>query len=219
MTLQVEEESLGIMDLLEAYPSARPPLALLLQMLPALSPRFYSFASSPLVSPTRIRLAFSVVGWTTPQGRLRKGLCTNWLLGLCQAWSDACKATPHDNVAGPRFSIFVAPSQGFKLPQDPGRDIIMVGPGTGVAPFVGFLQHRCSLAEERRAEQISMGVRCTGFWRGLSLTVPDECIEQAPIGAWCVWVGVCVRARVFVSLLVLLLVLDTVLDRYSAIDS
>ena len=56
-----------------------------------------------------------------------------------------------ENVRGHEFSIFLAPSTGFKLPEDPARPIIMVGPGTGVAPFVGFIQHRSTLAEERRA--------------------------------------------------------------------
>jgi sulfite reductase alpha subunit-like flavoprotein len=66
---EIEEECVTIMDLLEAYPSTQPPLALLLQMLPALSPRYYSIASSPLILPSRVRIAFSVVSWTTPKVR------------------------------------------------------------------------------------------------------------------------------------------------------
>ena len=57
------------------------------QVLPAMSPRFYSVASSPLVLPSRVRIAFSVVSWTTPQGRTREGLCTNWLHRQCQQWT------------------------------------------------------------------------------------------------------------------------------------
>ena len=159
---EVEEECLTIVDLLERFPSARPPLALLLQLLPALSPRYYSIASSPLVLPSRVRIAFSVVSWTTPKGRKREGLCTNWLHRLCQEWTSSAEHAAWQarvsgaeaaNAPGPEFSIFVAPSKGFKLPEDPERRIIMVGPGTGVAPFVGFIQHRNTLAEERRAEE------------------------------------------------------------------
>ena len=190
---EVEEECLTISDLLQAYPSTRPPLALLLQLLPALSPRFYSIACSPLVLPSRVRIAFSVVSWTTPKGRKRQGLCTNWLHALCQEWSATAQQMSeqmsHDMVPGPEFSIFVAPSKGFKLPEDSGRPIIMVGPGTGVAPFVGFIQHRNTLAEERHAEHIAMADRCMGFWRGLSFKVQDECIEQAPIGAMTLFFG------------------------------
>jgi sulfite reductase alpha subunit-like flavoprotein len=233
---EIEDECLSVVELLERFPSARPPPALLLQMLPALSPRYYSIASSPLVLPSRVRIAFSVVSWTTPKGRKREGLCTNWLHRLCQAWTSsaehaawAARVSSADatNSPGPEFSIFVAPSKGFKLPEDPERRIIMVGPGTGVAPFVGFIQHRNTLAEERRAEQASrlvkphclfrpilhmrlspptqtpptdapfatlnhqaaMGDRCMGYWRGMSLQVPDERIEQAPMGAMKLFFG------------------------------
>eukprot|EP00802_Teleaulax_amphioxeia_P004247 Tamp_04251.p1 GENE.Tamp_04251~~Tamp_04251.p1 ORF type:complete len:584 (-),score=99.33 Tamp_04251:1614-3296(-) len=189
---EVEEEGLTILDLLQRYPSARPPLALLLQVLPALSPRYYSIASSPLVLPSRVRIAFSVVKWTTPQGRAREGLCTNWLHGMCQDWT--ARAEHSDQLLpGPQVSIFVAQSKGFKLPEDPSRPIIMVGPGTGVAPFVGFIQHRSTLAEERRAEQLAMGDRCNGYWRGLSCKVPDESIEEEPMGAMKLFFG-CRRA-------------------------
>ena len=52
-------------------------------------------------------------------------------------------------------------------------------------------QHRSTLAEERRAEQIAMGDRCMGFWRGLSFKVQDECIEQVAV---CCSVLQCVAA-------------------------
>eukprot|EP00960_Hanusia_phi_P046770 758026-Hanusia_phi.AAC.2 len=183
---EIELECNTIDEILARYPSCKPPLALLLQVLPALSPRFYSIASSPLVQPSRVRFAFSVVRWKTPKGVERKGLCTNWLHDLCTEWH---RKEQMEGGSGPMLDVFFAPSKDFKLPEDSSCPIIMVGPGTGVAPFVGFLQHRNTLAEERKAEQQAMGDRCVGRWRGMMMELEDETVEEAPQGQMWLFFG------------------------------
>lgn len=96
-------------------------------VLPRLKPRRYSISSSPLLSPTSVRLAVSVVRFESPGGLPRKGVCSTQL-------ADAPDQGP--------LEVFVQPSAHFRPPQDATTPMIMVGPGTGVAPFLGFLDER-----------------------------------------------------------------------------
>ena len=92
-----------------------------------LQPRAYSISSSPLVDPERVRLTVSVVRYASPGGRPRGGTCSTFLADTSQ---DA------------EVSVHVQPSVHFHPPQDPAAPAVMIGPGTGVAPFVGFLAER-----------------------------------------------------------------------------
>uniref|UniRef100_A0A8C5X7F7 Nitric oxide synthase 3 n=1 Tax=Malurus cyaneus samueli TaxID=2593467 RepID=A0A8C5X7F7_9PASS len=103
-------------EVLAEFPSVALPAALLLSQLPLLQPRYYSRAP-PLVP-------------TDGQGPLHYGVCSTWLARL----------QPGDTV--PAF-IRGAPS--FRLPPTPDTPCILVGPGTGVAPFRSFWQHRLHL--------------------------------------------------------------------------
>jgi sulfite reductase (NADPH) flavoprotein alpha-component len=92
-----------------------------------LVPRLYSIASSPKCHPEHIHLTVGVVSHEH-RGRIRKGVATSYL----------AERVPLNEPALP---VFVAPSH-FGLPEDSSVDMIMVGPGTGVAPFRAFLQER-----------------------------------------------------------------------------
>lgn len=124
-----------LLDLLEAFPSARPPLQALLDSLPALKPRLYSIASSPLAAPGRVELCVGVVR-DTRRGRPRDGVASCHL---------AFRATPDAPL---RADVQVSH---FRLPPSPATPVIMVGPGAGIAPFRAFLQHRAARGEAGRS--------------------------------------------------------------------
>ncbi len=95
-----------------------------------LPPRLYSIASSPLAHPDEVHLTVAAVRYET-HGRQRKGVCSTYL-------ADVVKAG--DNVP-----MFIQPNKNFRLPADGSTPVIMVGPGTGVAPFRAFVEHRAAL--------------------------------------------------------------------------
>ena len=97
----------------------------LVKVLRPLQPRFYSIASSPIVHAGEVQLTVSTVRFGAPQAR-RKGVCSAFLA----------------DRAADDVKLFLQSSTHFRLPKDPDRPIIMVGPGTGIAPFRGFLHER-----------------------------------------------------------------------------
>jgi NADPH-dependent sulfite reductase flavoprotein alpha-component len=99
-------------------------------VLKKLQPRLYSISSSPLVDPYRVSLTVSVVRYENLRGRPRGGVCSPFL-------ADAGTDT--------QVPVFVQRSPHFRPPADASTPMVMVGPGTGVAPFVGFLQERRAL--------------------------------------------------------------------------
>ncbi len=130
-----EPAGADLLDLLEAFPSARPPVADLVASLPTLKPRLYSIASSPLARPGRVELCVGVVR-EARRGRVRDGVAS------CHLGFRADPATP--------LLAHVQASH-FRLPADPQTPVIMVGPGTGIAPFRAFLQHREATGARGRA--------------------------------------------------------------------
>lgn len=115
-----------IIDVLRQFP-ARLTGPQLLGCLRQMNPRQYSIASSPLVQPTRIALTVNMVSYE--QGNeLRTGAASSFL-----GW--------HVH-AGEQLPVFVMPNPNFRLPEDGTHDIVMIGPGTGIAPFRAFLQQR-----------------------------------------------------------------------------
>ncbi|MGW6543557.1 molybdopterin-dependent oxidoreductase [Streptomyces massasporeus] len=99
-------------------------------VLRRLQPRLYSISSSPLVDPHRVALTVSVVRYENLRGRARGGVCSPYL----------ADAGPDTEVP-----VFVQRSPHFRPPADASTPMVMVGPGTGVAPFIGFLQERRAL--------------------------------------------------------------------------
>jgi sulfite reductase (NADPH) flavoprotein alpha-component len=114
-------------DLLAEFPSARFSPQEFVDMMRRLMPRLYSIASSPRVFPGEVHLTVAVVRYQT-NGRDRVGVCSSFLA---------------DRVVAGKSSIpvFVSHSH-FRPPPDGARDCIMVGPGTGIAPFRAFVQDR-----------------------------------------------------------------------------
>ncbi|XP_075864045.1 methionine synthase reductase [Microcebus murinus] len=142
-----------LLDLLLAFPSCRPPLGLLLEHLPKLQPRPYSCASSSLFHPGKLHFVFNTVEFlsNTTTVVLRKGVCTGWLATLVDSFlqpNTHVSCEDSEKALSPKISISPRTTNSFHLPNDLSAPIIMVGPGTGIAPFIGFLQHREKLQEQ-----------------------------------------------------------------------
>jgi sulfite reductase (NADPH) flavoprotein alpha-component len=116
-----------LLDLLMAFPSVMPSLPGLLKSLDRLQPRLYSIASSSKAHPRELHLTVSAVRWDSNQ-RTRTGIGSCYLADF---------AKPGDVIP-----IFVQKSHGFGPPADDSAAAIMVGPGTGIAPFRAFLEER-----------------------------------------------------------------------------
>ncbi|MFI2091803.1 molybdopterin-dependent oxidoreductase [Streptomyces rishiriensis] len=97
------------------------------EQLGRLQPRLYSISSSPLTDPRLVSLTVSVVRYENLAGRSRQGVCSPFLA---------------DAGPGAEIPVHVQRSAHFRPPADPATPMVMVGPGTGVAPFVGFLEER-----------------------------------------------------------------------------
>jgi len=116
-----------VLDVLRRFPSARPAPADFAAGLAALRPRLYSISSSPQRHAGQVHLTVRRVAFEH-NGRGRKGVASTMLA---------------DRVnSGSPVRVFVQKSHGFTLPSDPATPIIMIGPGTGIAPFRAFLHER-----------------------------------------------------------------------------
>lgn len=103
------------------------------EVLIRLTPRFYSISSSPLTSPDEVRLLVSIVRYRGGDGTDRGGVCSTFMADRAE-----------------QASIFLQRSPHFHPPEDSSAPMVMVGAGTGIAPFHGFLQHRRALGHSGR---------------------------------------------------------------------
>ncbi|MCY8998788.1 bifunctional P-450/NADPH--P450 reductase [Bacillus spizizenii] len=135
---QILKKRISMLDLLEQYESCEMPFERFLELLRPLKPRYYSISSSPRVNPEQASITVGVVRGPAWSGRGEyRGVSSSYLA---------------ERQAGDDVVMFVrTPESRFQLPEDPETPIIMVGPGTGVAPFRGFLQARAALKREGKA--------------------------------------------------------------------
>jgi cytochrome P450 / NADPH-cytochrome P450 reductase len=130
----------SVFDLLEEHPACELPFHAYLEMLSLLAPRYYSISSSPSGDPSRCSVTVAVVEGPAGSGRgIYKGICSNYLAG--RRAGETVYATLRETKAG------------FRLPDDAAVPLIMIGPGTGLAPFRGFLQERAA----RKAQGHNLG--------------------------------------------------------------
>ncbi len=131
----------SVFGLLEEHPACELPFNTYLEMLSLLSPRYYSISSSPRTAgASRCSITTAVVEGPAISGQgVFKGVCSTYLAG--RRVGDTIHATVKETKAG------------FRLPDDSSVPIIMVGPGTGLAPFRGFLQERAA----RKADGQTLG--------------------------------------------------------------
>uniref|UniRef100_A0A673ZRA5 Methionine synthase reductase n=1 Tax=Salmo trutta TaxID=8032 RepID=A0A673ZRA5_SALTR len=156
--LYVRDPNLCLLDLLRAFPTCQPPLSLLIEHLPKLQPRPYSAASSSLRHPGRLHFVFNVIEFPACSGRPvgRRGLCTGWLSDLVDPiLVRPGKAQSSSTPALPKVNVSVRQNCSFRLTSDLSKPFIMIGPGTGVAPFIGFLQQREKEREENPEAEFS----------------------------------------------------------------
>eukprot|EP00455_Lapot_gusevi_P004852 TRINITY_DN1200_c0_g1_i1.p1 TRINITY_DN1200_c0_g1~~TRINITY_DN1200_c0_g1_i1.p1 ORF type:complete len:475 (+),score=81.16 TRINITY_DN1200_c0_g1_i1:43-1467(+) len=172
-----------LLELLQRYPSCRPPLEHLLPELPPLMHRLYSISNAPSLYPNTMHVAVSLVQFTSgADNHQRYGLCSWWLYHLARHanliqndyLAPSVASVPlrgyRSRVPGQvSIPVFIKRARDFRLPENSERPLIMVGPGTGVSPFRGFLQQR---AQQQRA--FSSGASCLGWWRGMELELDDE---------------------------------------------
>lgn len=118
-------QSIDLLAQLPVYASAHE----WLRVLKRLQPRLYSISSSPKEHPGEVHLTVSPVRYNF-RGVPRRGVCSTYLA---------------DRSPGDRVAVYLQPSSNFRIPSDSQTPMIMIGPGTGIAPFRGFLQERRAL--------------------------------------------------------------------------
>jgi sulfite reductase (NADPH) flavoprotein alpha-component len=120
-------ENFDVLDALELVPSAEVTGSELLEVLPPLAPRLYSIASSPKTYPDEVHLTVGRVAYEV-NCRQRLGVASTMFADRTNT--------------GDAVQVFVHSASDFTVPADPAVPMIMVGPGTGIAPFRAFLQER-----------------------------------------------------------------------------
>jgi sulfite reductase (NADPH) flavoprotein alpha-component len=125
----------GLIDMLVEHPGVIDDPAELVAMLPKLTPRLYSISSGPVAHAGEIHTTVAVVRYYS-HNRERGGVCSTLF---------ADRVSVSD-----RLPLYIQPNKKFKLPSNPDAPMIMIGPGTGIAPFRGFLHERRALGHEGR---------------------------------------------------------------------
>ncbi|HLI35785.1 MAG TPA: cytochrome P450 [Streptosporangiaceae bacterium] len=132
---QVSGPRRSLLDLLEQFPGCAVPFEVYLDLLPPLRPRYYSISSSPLADPGVASITTGVLRAPARSGDgTFSGVCSNYL------------AVSRDGSTV--FTFVRRPTIAFRPPDNPRIPMIMIGAGTGLAPFRGFLQERAAQREQ-----------------------------------------------------------------------
>ena len=158
-----------VVDVLKACPGAKFTPAEFVAHLRKLQPRLYSISSSPKAHPGEVHLTVAAVRYDA-HGRTKKGVCSCWLADRVALGETA-------------VPVFVQVSHGFRLPTDLTKPVIMIGPGTGIAPFRAFLEERRATAasgknwlffgDQQRANDFLYEEELTAWMKDGSLTRLD----------------------------------------------
>lgn len=128
-----------VIDVLKDFERATLSPEELLSSLRQLAPRLYSISSSPLEKPGHVQITVAVVKYNV-LGRDRIGVASTYL---------------GDRVAvGSKVPVYIYPNPDFRLPSEDSKPLIMVGPGTGIAPFRAFIQHRLLRGKQSSSEMV-----------------------------------------------------------------
>jgi len=114
-------------ETLADFPSIEADAPFILCNLPMMQARAYSISSSPVHRPEEVQLTVAVVQYRTHSGATHYGVCSNYL---------------NDIETGEKVYCYFRSAPSFHLPENKADSIVMVGPGTGVAPFRSFWEHR-----------------------------------------------------------------------------
>lgn len=126
---EVQAKRKSVLDILEEFPACELPFAVFLELIPLLTPRYYSISSSMAAHADRCSITVGLVEGPARSGNgTYRGICSTHLSRLSEG-----------NVVQ---AVVQPPSSPFRLPEDPAVPIVMIGPGTGLAPFRGFIQAR-----------------------------------------------------------------------------
>lgn len=125
-----DARTLDVLAAIEKFPGIRPDPEAFIEALDALAPRLYSISSSPKVHKGRVSLTVDAVRYEAGK-RKRVGVASTFL---------ASRVAPGDKI-----KVYVQKAPHFGLPADPSLPIIMIGPGTGIAPFRAFLYERMAM--------------------------------------------------------------------------
>jgi len=160
METYIHAQRRSIIDILQEFPSCQTlTLQNLVSFLPPIPPRYYSVSSSPFDtgrSSKSLTVTFSVVDYLTPSllsssdGKelgLRRihGVATRHLEELCSPFLSSSPFTVVDDDSASCLKIFPKPTDEFLMPAELSTPLVLIGPGTGIAPFMGFLAHRKAL--------------------------------------------------------------------------
>jgi sulfite reductase (NADPH) flavoprotein alpha-component len=129
-------EGLHVLDVLQCIPSSRPPVNYLVDALGTLQPRLYSISSSPKAHRDQVHLTVGTVRYLNRRGRRVTGVASTYLADRVRL--------------GEKVRVFVHESKNFAPPANPDAPMIMIGPGTGIAPFRAFLHERRAIAAKGR---------------------------------------------------------------------
>ncbi|KAG2186396.1 hypothetical protein INT43_002834 [Umbelopsis isabellina] len=116
-----------VAEILFDFQSAKVKLDYILDLFPMMQPRSFSIASDPKTHPGEIHLCIAIVKYKTKLKRIRRGVCTKWISQLQD---------------GDRVEAMHITRGTMQLPNDPQVPVVMIGPGTGIAPMRSFLEDR-----------------------------------------------------------------------------
>ena len=188
----IDDQRLSVVDIMKLFPSCQSmTLDALVAMLPRIPPRYYSICSSPLKEDGHLSLtiAFSVVDYMTPQLNIKGhpqrrvgGLVTTYLEAICSSMilNGGSSSSSNNTFDIPKVKIFPKPTDDFSLPSSLKTPMILIGPGTGIAPFMGFLEHRQAQVAARNSAKSSNNDTTEATLRGGSDIEEDHVEKPSP---------------------------------------